>query len=108
MKQKKKQIFKVLYFITAACLLLSGRPAFAANGHPDVALMDHRGNPISIDNNVAYSPKQTCGGCHDYEKITNAYHFQQGRTDAQGRVVVSDGFDSKKPWNLSDGMYGKW
>lgn len=25
-----------------------------------------------------YSPKQTCGACHDYEKITAAYHFTQG------------------------------
>ena len=22
-----------------------------------------------------YSPEKTCGKCHDYEKITSAYHF---------------------------------
>jgi hypothetical protein len=103
-----KQIFNAFVLIAAACLLFSSPAAIAASGHPDVALMDHQGNLVALDGNTPYSPRQTCGGCHDYDMITNAYHFQQGRTDAEGRIVISDGFDSKKPWNLSDGMYGKW
>lgn len=36
------------------------------------------------------SPRQTCDGCHDYEAITAAYHFQLG---ADERVDVDgDGF----------------
>jgi hypothetical protein len=103
-----KRIFNVFIFAAAVCLLFSNTLAIAASYHPDVELMDHQGNPIALDGNTPYSPRQTCGACHDYDMITNAYHFQQGRTDVQGRIVISDGFDSKKPWNLSDGMYGKW
>jgi hypothetical protein len=39
--------------------------------------------------------------------MTNGYHFQQGRTDGTGKVVISDAFDQKYPWKLSSGMYGK-
>jgi len=56
---------------------------------------------------LPYSPKKTCGACHDYDQITKGYHFQQGRTDGAGKIIVSDTFDSKYPWNLSPGMYGK-
>jgi hypothetical protein len=56
---------------------------------------------------VPYSPRKTCGACHDYDQITKGYHFQQGRTDGAGKIMVSDTFDSKYPWNLSSGMYGK-
>lgn len=28
-----------------------------------------------------YSPKKTCGRCHDYERITSGYHFQQGKDE---------------------------
>jgi hypothetical protein len=102
-----KQIFCAFVLIAGTSLFFSSHVAIAS-GHPDVALMDHQGNLVALDGNTPYSPRQTCGGCHDYDMITNAYHFQQGRTDAEGRIVISDGFDSKKPWNLSDGMYGKW
>ena len=57
---------------------------------------------------MPYSPKKTCGGCHDYNQITNGYHFQQGRTDGTRKIVISDTFDPKYPWNLSTGMYGKY
>ena len=52
--------------------------------------------------------RRTCGGCHDYERITNGYHFQQGRTNGDRKIVISDDFDQKSPWNLSSGMYGKY
>lgn len=26
----------------------------------------------------AYSPRYTCGRCHDYDAITRAYHFREG------------------------------
>ena len=103
-----KRILKALVVMAAFGLIFPGPGPLGASPHPDVVLMDHQGNPVALDENTPYSPKQTCGGCHDNELITNAYHFQQGRTDADGRIIVSDGFDSKKPWNLSDGMYGKW
>jgi hypothetical protein len=30
---------------------------------------------ISLESNLPYSPRYTCGECHDYDVITNAYHF---------------------------------
>ncbi len=61
-------------------------------------------NPITGQNaNQPFSTRKTCGakGCHDYDKITKGYHFQQGWDK------ISDKFSSKKPWVLSDGMMGK-
>lgn len=73
-----------------------------------VTLKGFDGNPLNIDSKVPYSPKKTCGTCHDYTLITNGYHFQQGRTDGQGKIIISDSFDPLKPFNLSSGMYGKY
>jgi len=49
---------------------------------PPFHLMDEKGeiiNPILGENtDKPYSPRKTCGACHDYEKITKGYHFTQG------------------------------
>jgi len=49
---------------------------------PPFYLMDETGdiiNPISSVNDKApYSPRKTCGACHDYDKITEGFHFMQG------------------------------
>ena len=29
-------------------------------------------------------------------------------TDADGNIIVSDDLDSRNPWLISRGMYGKW
>ena len=76
--------------------------------HPEIDLIDYDGNEISLGSNIPYSPKNTCGECHDYDEITNAYHFQMGRTDAKGNIIIRDDMDSKNPWLMSHGMYGKW
>lgn len=47
-------------------------PPFHLRGE-DGAIIDPGQSPAP-----PYSPKQTCGACHDYEKITAAYHFTQG------------------------------
>jgi hypothetical protein len=60
-------------------------------------------NPLTGDNaDQPYSTRQTCGACHDYDKITKGYHFQQGWDR------IKDDFNKKKPWMLSDGMMGKF
>ena len=103
----KKRVFLmlsafVIFFVFGLCTA-SEEPT-----HPEIELIDYDGNEISLDSNVPYSPKNTCGECHDYEEITNAYHFQQGRTDGDGNIIVRDDLDSKDPWLISRGMYGKW
>ena len=75
--------------------------------HEKIILKGFDGNPLTIDSKIPYSPKRTCGACHDYERITRGYHFQQGRTDGTGKIVISDTFNQKYSWNLSSGMYGK-
>ena len=60
-------------------------------------------NPLSGENaDQPYSPRQTCGACHNYDQITKGYHFQQGWDR------VRDDFKKDRPWVLSDGMMGKF
>ncbi len=61
--------------------------------------------PLTGENaDQPYSPRQTCGACHNYDEITKGFHFQQGWD------VIRDDFGKKmnKPWVLSDGMLGKF
>jgi hypothetical protein len=77
------------------------------SSHEKILMKGFDGNPLTVDSKNPYSPRRTCGACHDYNRITHGYHFQQGRTDGFGKVVISDTFDPQFPWNLSSGMYGK-
>jgi hypothetical protein len=76
--------------------------------HKKIILKGTNGAPLTPEGKAPYSPRKTCGGCHDYDQITNGYHFQQGRTDRAGKIVIRDNFDPKHPWNLSSGMYGRF
>jgi len=59
-------------------------------------------NPLTGENaDRPYSPRQTCGACHNYDQITKGFHFQQGWDK------IKDDFNKDKPWVLSDGMSGK-
>jgi len=78
----------------------------AEKTHMPIFLKDVDGNvinPVTGENaDKPYSPKQTCGGCHDYDAISSGFHFQQGYDEMDG--FVKDG----QPWVQSPGMYGKW
>ncbi|MHC4931761.1 MAG: hypothetical protein ACYTGV_06180 [Planctomycetota bacterium] len=77
--------------------------------HTNIVLRDYAGDAIPAGSTDAYSPRQTCGHCHDVDNISNAYHFQQGRTDASGQIIMADDyFGDNRPWLKSPGMYGKW
>lgn len=71
--------------------------------HPPIPLLDEQGNHV-LESNNPYSPKKSCAGsgCHDYEALTHAYHFQQGRDEA------SDDYGAKRglPHLVSPGYYG--
>ena len=101
-----------LRFLLTAFLVFSNAislgPAYSQGPqHEKIVLKGFDGKPLSADSSAPYSPKRTCGTCHDYDRITSGYHFQQGRTDRDGKIVISDTFDPRLPWNLSPGMYGK-
>ncbi len=83
-------------------------PNLSAEPCPTFHLRTENGdiiNPLTGENsNKPYSTRQTCGACHDYEKISAAYHF-----DMDWSKATDDKFaDTKKPWRLSSGMTGSF
>lgn len=67
----------------------------------------------------AYSPKATCGSCHDYNAITKAFHFREG-VGPNGDGISDHWSDKEKDRTLykylanayghlrSPGEYGAW
>jgi hypothetical protein len=104
--------------------------------HPAVTLYDAQGRRIidQLDDGdtvtavsgavykrgPAYSPKLTCGKCHDYNSITKAYHFREGATPGVNGGVSDTWVSENKNNNLqkyltnayghllSPGQYGAW
>lgn len=72
---------------------------------PPFYLYDEDGNIIDPINGInadkPYSPKQTCGKCHDYDKITRGFHFQQGKDEAATGVLAD-----RYQWVSHPGNYG--
>jgi len=72
---------------------------------PPFQLRDEEGNvinPVAGENaDKPYSPKQTCGKCHDYDKITQGYHFMQGK----GEEPTADQ-KARCLWASTPGNYG--
>jgi hypothetical protein len=83
------------------------RPARAVGVCPSFQLRDESGKVIDpvrgLNDGIPYSPKQTCGasGCHDYEKITQGFHFMQGKGEQQPAE-----FANRYRWTSSPGNYG--
>jgi hypothetical protein len=79
------------------------------DSHIDVPLLDRLGRPITAGSSEPYSPRKTCGFCHDIDKMANGYHFQQGRTDKNGAIIVKEDYNNDgRKFLRSAGMYGKW
>jgi len=74
---------------------------------PPFPLRDEAGNIINpltgVNDKAPYSPRQTCGvsGCHDYAKITQGFHFAQGKGE-----TPPPGFTARYNWVTSPGNYG--
>ncbi len=127
---------KILPTILGA-LLLALVPIMAAAAHPPVVLYDNQGNsiisqlndddPVTAANGSiykqgpGYSPKQTCGKCHDYNSITKAYHFREGATPGVNGGVSDTWVSENRKTNnlqkyltnayghlLSPGQFGAW
>lgn len=63
---------------------------------------DHLIDPVhNVNATAPYSPKKTCGKCHDYEKITEGFHFQQGRGEQPTTVM-----QARYQWTTTPGNYG--
>ncbi len=116
-----KKIFgsKIVFLIVLVAVLAGGQSDGKSSPYNDASrdaigvcppfnLLDAKGNiidPINcINADVPYSPKQTCGKCHDYDKITGGYHFQQGK----GETLPPE-FKKRYPWTTSPAQYGgRW
>ena len=110
----RSQPLGVLYTLGAALALLGAWSAMAAGRDPaprvegvcpPFHLLDEDGNvidPVKGTNaDKPYSPKQTCGKCHDYEKITQGYHFMQGKGEKPTRDQAE-----RCEWASTPGNYG--
>ena len=72
--------------------------------HPKIPLLDEQKQHV-LNSGRPYSPKMTCGtgsGCHDYESITHAYHFEFGRDEASDDYGALHGL----PQLMSPGYFG--
>lgn len=66
-----------------------------------LTLYDHDGRAIdpADPNAPPYSPRATCGKCHDYSAISHGWHFSAGRAEiSAGRLG--------EPWLLTDAASG--
>ncbi len=72
---------------------------------PPFFLYDEDGNVINpvqgVNADKPYSPRQTCGKCHDYKKITEGFHFQQGKDE-----IATGTFAERYQWVSTPGNYG--
>jgi hypothetical protein len=107
LKERTEWIIPLLIFCVLFVSLFPVSLFSQVREHPKIILRGLDGIPLTVESKIPYSPKKTCGECHDYFRITDGYHFQQGRTDGKGNIVISDLFDPEHPWNLSSGMFGK-
>jgi len=104
----KRFALSLFVCVTILSFLPQASPVSQAFQHEKVEIKGFDGTVLTIDSKAPYSPRRTCGACHDYEQITRGYHFQLGRTDGAGKITIRDNFNPKYPWNLSSGMYGKY
>jgi len=83
-------------------------PAPATGVCPPFQLRAGDGSPIDpvagVNTDAPYSPRKTCGACHDYDLITQGYHFQQGKDEQP-----SERLTRLYHWVSTPGDYGgRW
>ena len=121
-----KKITNTRMALGVACSLglafgLAGTLQAAVPQHANITLKDAAGVDIPASgagSDAAYSSKQTCGACHDYDKIErHSTHAQLGANGIDGWSPWNP--DSKNPditgcnyfgkeWTQSYGHTGKW
>ncbi len=132
MTRKPAKTTTLVWTLLLLGALLLPQVAFS---HPAVQLLDRNGKPIigqlsssdtitAANGSVykagpAYSPKQTCGKCHDYNAVTKAYHFREG-VGRNGEIINDHWSDKENDGTLykylanayghllSPGQLGAW
>ncbi len=73
--------------------------------HPTIVLKDEAGHSV-LQSGRPISTRKTCGGdCHDYDFITNSFHFQQGKNETDRQMLASHHIAK---FNVTPGMFGKF
>jgi hypothetical protein len=72
--------------------------------HPAIPLLDEHGVSV-LEGDTPVSTRRSCGGCHDYDFITDSFHFQQGHNEMRPALLAAHGI---APYNSSPGMFGKF
>jgi hypothetical protein len=118
-RSKRKAVARSLYllgvaFLLAIVLTLAAEavdggapppPVPSRLSHPAAALKDEAGRNVLITGKPI-STRRTCGEkCHDYDFITNSFHFQQGKSEMDRNLLSSHG---AAPFSSSPGMFGKF
>jgi hypothetical protein len=79
---RKQWIRAVTALMTAIALLIG--PAPAALAHDNVTLKNAAGNPVAA--NEPYSPKKTCGSCHNYGSEPTTITHTQGVIESDNQI----------------------
>ena len=104
--------FALLFFILVGAAIAQSpspqtSPADAPKkmAHPLIVLKDDAGHNV-LESGKPISTRQTCGGdCHDYDFITNSFHFLQGKGEIDRTLLATHNIAA---FNLSPGMFGKF
>jgi hypothetical protein len=102
-----RRYFSLVLLVACAELVVAQARRQPFGVCPPFPLRDEAGNIINPSANpevdTPYSPRQTCGakGCHDYDKITQGFHFQQGKGEPAPKE-----FAARFQWASSPGNYG--
>ncbi|MCK9459364.1 MAG: DUF4405 domain-containing protein [Proteobacteria bacterium] len=112
--QSAAAILPVLFVLGCGEAVMTGVPVVAKDAPrramgvcPPFQLRDEAGNVIDpvkgVNDAAPYSPRKTCGaeGCHDYDKITQGFHFTQGKGEKVPAAMAG-----RYAWVTSPGNYG--
>jgi len=90
---------------TSAAAVVPKPPERPTGVCPPFKLRDELGQVIDpvhgVNDKGPYSPKQTCGACHNYQLITEGFHFTQGKGEALPKEYAA-----RYNWVLFPGNYG--
>lgn len=104
-KEKEKSLIMglLLFSLMVSSCFAAINDFDRAVDHPPIPLFDEQGRHV-LETKNPYSPKKSCAGsgCHDYESITHAYHFEMGRDEADDNYGLKRGL----PNLVSPGYFG--
>lgn len=108
----RRVLCRRIVLATAFCLVSASGAAYGQAPapaprmpHPPLVLRDEAGRNV-LESGKPISTRRTCGGdCHDYDFISDSFHFQQGKAEMDRALLNRHGAPT---FNSSPGMFGKF